>query len=214
MSIITISRPMMLAIDCNWDIDWRGQSAGGNNAGGAQIVYNRFPRWIGSPTLRLGDDQVNQWRAVRAAAQGRANVFRVPMIDHGDVEYFEGIPFDNGETFSTGQGMAYAPFVSTVAAAAAGASDILVSEGDETVRVGQFISHDDWPALVTWRTEEGANVRLGIQMPLRRAIPAAAEIQLRAHGLFRATDDTMGNPAIGLVRFSEPQLSFEEWLNR
>ena len=213
--IITIPLPLMRSTSCDWDIDWAGQSAGASNDNMSQVVFNRFPRWIGSPSISLHGDLINAWRAVRARAQGRAGIYRVPMIDLDHMpDMPDGILFDPDVPFDDGDGFAFEPFVTCAAGAEAGADEIVVQETDFEARLGQFMSHDDWPFVVAAKAAEGAAVRLTIEMPLRRAIPAGAHILLRAWGLFEATDDMMGNPAYGLVKVSAPQLSFREWLNR
>lgn len=118
MRTITIPLELMLSTNVSWDIDWRGQSSGESNAGSRQIVYNAFPRWVGKPKLALEGQQIAEWRAIRARAQGRRGVYRVPMVDPLSFDYGslrkdilqQGIPNVNNNTFSTGKGMAYAPF--------------------------------------------------------------------------------------------------------
>lgn len=203
----------MAATTCDWDIDWRGQSAGVGNDGNGQTIYNRFPQWIGSPTIALHKELIDHWRALRSRAQGRVRAYRVPMIDRTRGTGQADVTFSTGARFSTGRGFAYLPAAICAATAAAGATELLLMERDEAVEVGQFMSCDDWPFLVTWKDREGANVRIGVEMPLRRPIPAGAEVMLRATGLFMATDDTMGNPSFTAeAPVSTPQLSFREWL--
>ncbi len=126
----------------------------------------------------------------------------------------EGVPFAGGGLFSDGMGWAYEPFLICPGGAAAGAREIVVQEHDEPVREGQFIAHNDWQSVITFRQQEGALVRIGIEMPLRRAIPAGGMISLRAHGLFIGTEDMMGALSYGASDFATPTLSFREWLTR
>ncbi|QPM89386.1 hypothetical protein [Pseudooceanicola algae] len=213
--VIDFPDSLQRVLNCDWDIDWRGQSAGTGNDGQSQIVYNRFPRWYGSPTLSLPPALVNAWRALRAQARGRAAVYRLTLKDlDGLPPYPVGLPFSTEELFSTDQGFRFSPWVTCSDGAAAGVSEIVIEENDFPIVVGQFASHADWPFVVTWKRSEGAGWRIGVEMPLRRAIPAGARIDLRAQGLFLATDDTMGNPSYGLIKVATPQLSFVEWLNR
>lgn len=209
---VDIPRPLMTAMTCDWDIDWRGQSAGVSNDGNRQTIYNRFPQWYGSPSIVLHGSLIDEWRAVRSRAQGRVRAYRVPMIDRTRGTGKRDVTFSTGRRFSTGRGLAYLPAAICVQAAGAGSSELLLAERDEPIEVGQFMSHDDWPFYVVWKDTDGANVRIGIEMPLRRSIPLGAEVMLRATGLFMATDDTMGNPSFDVNLISKPQLSFVEWL--
>lgn len=211
-SIIQIPHGVMRVLTCDWQIDWRTQSAGLSTDGGEQIFGMGFPRWIGSPTISLRGDTVRLWRAARARARGRMNVYRVPLIDRDDIRD----PY--GKTDYAGRALngdfGDGPTASLAAAAAAGATRILVTEGFYPTMVGAFISIADWPYIVVDRQKIGSNWRLTIEMPLRRAASIDTVINLRAHGLFRATEDLMGNPEIAANGFSRPQLSFEEWITR
>lgn len=210
--ILTNTDALIRALVCNWDIDWRGQTSA--SAGGVdQIVYNAFPRWIGTPKIDLRNVQIAAYRAVRAHGQGRAGVWRVPLVDEdGRGPRPGGTTWGGGVTWDGGVSWAVEPTVVCAVAAAAGASEIVVTEGGETVTVGQFISHDDWPYVVTWRSEESDGVHLGVEMPLRRPIPQGAEIHLRARGLFRLASDMSGNPAYDRRFVAQPELQFIEWL--
>lgn len=216
-NIVTIPEPLMRMTVCNWRIDWRGQSSGTANDGSNQIVYNAFPRWIGNPVLALSGDLIEAWQVILEAAEGRAGVFRVPMVtDDRMPRPIAGIPFSSGVGFATGQGFAFRPFVICPDGAAAGATTITVLETDYPVRVGQIMSHDDWPFRARARTQTGTPglVNLIVGMPLRRVIPAGAEIDMRAWGLFQATSDIMGNAEYGPRRQSRPELSLQEWITR
>lgn len=100
------------------------------------------------------------------------------------------------------------------AGAAAGAVEIVVNETDapSSIKVGQILSHADWPFVVTWRMDEGGGlVRLGIEMPLRRAIPAGDPVSLVAYGLFELSGSS---PRIGYdwQLAVKDELSLQEWL--
>lgn len=123
MRTITIPLELMLDTAVTWDIDWRGKSAGETNAGSRQIVYNQFPRWIGKPNLALEGAKIAEWRAIRARAQGRHNVYRIPMIDPLSFDYSLinkkdseiGFPTEINDNFSTNRGFQYVPFWRVVA---------------------------------------------------------------------------------------------------
>ena len=125
-----------------------------------------------------------------------------------------GVPFSNEQPFSTGQGFAYRPFATMAAPAAAGAVEILIDEVSAEVAVGGYISHDDWPYIVVERAEVSGGVRLTLEMPLRRAIPDGAELDLYAHGLFRATSDDMGAVDTALGAGATVTVDVVEWLAR
>lgn len=220
--IITVPRSLFRVLDVNWDIDWRGQSAGASTDGVTRTTYNAFPRWVGSPSIVLGREWVSQWRAIRGAAQGMVNLYRLPMVDPvcgvfgsvSDQVQYQGLPFSTDQRFSTGYGFEYAPFIYAKAASRGDTVLRLVIASDGDVpRVGQFISHDDYPYMVTSITPDvSGGIEVGIQMPLRQKIPVGAEIQLAAYGVFEAAEEGMGNPAYGLDLVSRPRLSFREWL--
>lgn len=213
--IITIPHGVMRVLNCDWDIDWRSQSAGEGVDGGEQIFESPFPRWIGSPQLVLHDEALRLWRATRAKARGRVNVYRVPMIERGTP------PSAHGQTDLHGGPLVGdfgdGPTAVLAANAAAGATQITVTEEFFPALVGSFISIADWPYIVVAREAvagTGHGWRLTIEMPLRRPAVAGAVVNLVAHGLFRARDDTMGNPETGLDGVARPQLSFAEWIGR
>lgn len=215
--IITIPDGFLRHLRMNWDIDWRGQGAGETTGGNTQVVFNAFPRWIGQPEVFLHGAEITQWRAIRAQAQGLLGIYRVEMIDplgFTDPMIGSTIPFSTGQTFSTGQGFAYSPFVTAMVDVPAGASEIVVTATAAPV-VGQIMSHKDWPFVITYVTPEGGSYyRLGVQMPLRAAITAGDLLDLRAFGLFEVTEGAAGNPAYGASRVSTISLSFREVLNR
>ena len=222
--IVTIPASLFRELKMTWDIDWRGQPGGQSNTGISQTVYNAFPRWVGQPEVFLNGSAITQWRAIRAQAQGRVGVYRVPMCDplgfsmaDTGQSFPTGIPFSNGQPFSTGFGFAYEPFAVAASAASAGATQIRVDVSAVGVapKTGQIMSHSEWPFMVTWVTEVSTDVYdIGIQMPLRAAIAVDDPVLMQGVGLFEAIDEGMGNPVYGATQFSTVRLSFREVLNR
>ncbi|SMO64093.1 hypothetical protein [Paracoccus laeviglucosivorans] len=214
-NVITIPHGVMRVLNCDWDIDWRSQSAGEGAEGSEQIFLQPFPRWIGTPQLILHGEAIRLWRATRAKARGRANVYRVPLLEKSNLPNAYGQADSRGRPLNGNYGDG--PTVPLVNAAAPGATSIVVTETFHRAGIGRYISIADWPYLVVDRQRVGpgsANWILTIEMPLRRAAAAGATVNLIAHGLFRAREDTMGNPEVGLGDVSTPQLSFAEWINR
>lgn len=170
----TITVPLSLMVDTavSWDIDWRGQSSGETNSGSRQIVYNAFPRWVGRPKLALVGEQIAQWRAIRARAQGRRSVYRVPMIDPLSFDYSlisasvrrSGRPDSYNGRLTTGMGFQYAPFCPVVpepegvidgagagTLPAAGSQHVWVDTGPAvaTPKIGGIYSANDLPFIAT-----------------------------------------------------------------
>jgi len=92
--------------------------------------------------------------------------------------------------------------------------EIVVDETDAPapIKVGQILSHADFPFAVSWRMDEGDGlVRLGVEMPLRRAIPAGDPVSLIAFGLFELAGEA---PRWGydLSRVSRETIALQEWL--
>ena len=215
-SIIDVPRFLLHASTIDWDIDWRGQSAGSDTAGGEQIVYNAFPRWIGSPTIMLHRSMLGIWRAIRVQAQGRVNCYRMPMVDPVSVRLSGRTWQSDLRAYQQGLYQAPSPTVTCVAAAAAGASTITINEtaAREPVRVGAYLSYNDWPFIVTGRSGSGASVTLSVSM-LRTAITAGAAISTAATGLFLGASDAMGNPSYDpRDAWTSVDLNLIEWLNR
>ena len=224
--LVTVPASVFRLSTVDWDIDWRSQMSGEANDGNTQTVFNAFPRWVAEPQLALAGEMLRQWRAIRLRAQGQVGILRIIMTDPVgfdpaavgvDQAWLEtGVPFDTDQPFSTGQGFEFDPFVMADAAAPAGAEVIRVLVSDMTVpAVGQFLSHDDWPFVVTSVTPvSGGAYELGVQMPLRRAIPSGAAIQMRATGLFEMVNPRGGNPSYGLDFVSRPSIALREYLNR
>lgn len=212
---ITVPRVLMRAAVCNWDIDWRGQPPAQDVGGGEQIVYNAFPRFIGSPQIILPRQMIGAWRALRAQAQGRVNAWVVPMIDPVSYAVGRGSWQSDWEAYLAGQYVEPRPKVVATAAASAGATTITVDEtgAQEPVRIGAYLSYDDWPFIVTARSGSGAAVTLTVAM-LRTAIPDEAEIDLYARGVFVSVDDAAGGAQYALNGPMAVQPSFVEWVTR
>ncbi|NIZ63284.1 hypothetical protein DL239_20155 [Sedimentitalea sp. CY04] len=218
--IVTIPPNFLRVLNVDWDIDWRGQSVGDATSGSSATVYNSFPRWVGSPKVSLVRDEITQWRAIRAQAQGRVGIYRMEMVDPlgfiaPDVNP-NGVSFSGGGLFNGGSGFAYTPICRAVNPAGAGATEIRLDvAGEAAPVVGQIMSHDDWPFVVVWASLVSGNVYdVGIQMPLRADIAVNDLINLRGVGRFEAVDESAGNPAYDRRRVSSIQLSFREVLSR
>ncbi|MGY9046059.1 hypothetical protein P775_14270 [Puniceibacterium antarcticum] len=220
--IINIPPDLIRFTSVDWDIDWRGQSIGGND-GVDQVVFNRFPRWIGSPDMVLPGPQAARWRGIRAAAQGRSHVLRVPMIDPVAYDRLanvprdvreRGLPFSTGERLSTGYGFTYDAAVNAVGDAPKGAELLQVRQGTHLRPVvGQIMSAADLPFIVTSVRDLGAgDLELGVQMPLRAAIKAGDRVSLCGWGLFELAGDMSARPEYGLSRVARPKLELVEWL--
>ncbi len=225
--IVTVPAPLMRALQVAWDPDWRGQTSGAFLSGVSRPVNNAFPRWVGQAPLRLSRDMILQWRAIEAQAEGRRGIYRVPMIDPlgfdpGETDtngYAQtGVPFSNGQTLANGLGLAFEPFVTAGAAADAGAVSLRVDtrpSGGFVPRVGQYLSHDDWPMIVTARRQHATDFwDLDVQMPLRAAISFGDPIMLRAHGRFERPEETPGGLSYGRNQRAEPTLVLQEVLTR
>jgi hypothetical protein len=210
--IIDVPLPLMRVTTCDWQIDWRSQSAG-DGLDGEQIVFSRQPRFVGSPSLVVLPEAILEWRAIITRAQGRRNALRVRMVDP------LALNIDGGgnvwRAYQTGQYVEPRPQVVAVGASAAGASSIVVDEraAPHPVRVGSYLSFNDWPFAVTSRSGSGAAVTLGVSR-LVTAIPNGSGIDLRARGLFTLTEDGSGHPDYGTTRVAMPQLSLQEWITR
>lgn len=224
--VITIPHGLMRPTSLDWDIDWRGQSAGDSTTGISQVIYNAFPRWIGSPQIFLSQAAIPQWRAIRLSLQGRRNVLRVRMCDIAfgraqtgltQEELSEGLSFSSGVRFETGKGVFADPFCVATADAAAGATQITVDVSSHGVApiAGQIMSADDWPFAVTAVTNEGSNVyTLDVTMPLRAAITAGDYVMMNGYGRFELTDERTGLAAYDITRTARPTVSLQEVIAR
>ncbi|QDC11282.1 hypothetical protein FHY55_19485 [Oceanicola sp. D3] len=223
--IITVPRSLMLALDMTWDIDWRQQSNSASLADVSQTVVNAFPRWVGTPSLRLRREQILTWRALRAEAQGMKNLYRLDIVDPLGFDALEfgvqasvGIPHSTGPLFSTGMGYAAVAVCLNVGAASQGATTLRIDVspvGGRAPKQGQILSHADWPFLVTSVVDAGTDLYdVTIRMPLRAAIPDGAEIHMQAQGLFEIVEPQMGVLNYGRNHIALPSFSFREVLNR
>lgn len=215
-NIIDVPLLFMRALDVNWRPDWRGQPPWQGVDGSEQVVLNRFPRWIGSPSLLLPPEMVGAWRAIVLQAEGRVNAYRIRMVDpllQPDIR--GGDWWSNWQAYQAGLYSEPRPQILCPDGAAVGATSIVIDErgAPEPVRVGAYLSHADWPFAVTGRSGSGAEVTLTVKL-LRKAIPEGAAIDLLARGVFLGTSDAMGFPAYDLVGVAQPQLDLIEWINR
>lgn len=213
--VITIPTDLLRQLRVTWDIDWRGQSAGDTNGGTTQVVYNAFPRWVGTPEALLIGAEILQWRAIRAQAQGLLGIYQVPMLDplgHGEIG--PAVPFSTGETFDTGQGFANEPLMQAASAAAVGATALTLS-GDTAPRIGQIMGHGYWPFMVVGVDDVSPGVwSVSIQMPLRAAVGVGDTIRWQGVGLFEMVDASAGNPAYGVTRTTQIAIGLREVLTR
>lgn len=227
--VVTLPPSLLRAVRFVWDIDWRGQSAGASLTGGTTTVFNAAPRWVGQPVFAVNGVAIAQWRAVRAAARGRAHLYRLPLIDPigardmvpdlGADAARLGLPLAKGQRLANGAGIAWRPCLRCVGGgAAAGATDMVVdaSRAPRPPYVGQILSHDYWPFVVTSVLPGSVADRYDItlEMPLRGEIPENDAVDLIAHGLFEATDDTSGPADYDRQMRARPQLSLVEALVR
>jgi hypothetical protein len=209
---ITVAPDFLKLTQVDWDIDWREQASGNSVAGRRNINLNRLPRWVGKPTLDLFRDDIAQWRAIRLAARGMTGIFRLRMADFLPTACVSGggVTFAGGNTFDGGVLFQAEYTVRCDAGAAAGATEIevVMASANDTIKVGQFLSHNDWPFAVV--AIEGSTLR--VEMPLRQAIPAGDLINLHGTGLFEMASAMTGNPAYGNTLVSRPTLDLQEWL--
>lgn len=218
--LITIPRSLFSVTVTDWHIDWRGQSVSGGQGdlnGTDQVVFSAAPRFVGSPQIALAGADIRQWRAVMSALRGRTNIFRVPMVDMPE------LPWDRARRAFLASArpgalepLTYAPTVTLVSDAPAGAESIVVDESNAPapVQVGQFMSHDDWPFVVTSRQESETTTTLTVEMPLRKAISAGSLIEMEAFGRFETVDDAPATPEVDTTRTAIVQLNLREYLNR
>lgn len=213
--IIDLPRIFMRAMQYDWDIDWSGQSAGPGLDASDQLVLNRFPRFVGNPTLVLPRPMIGHFRAIRAQAHGRANAWRLRMVDPVSNQLGGANWRDQWAAYLAGDYIEARPQIVTTASAAAGDTEIGVDETSalRPVPVGAYLSYDDWPFIVTGRSGSGSAVTLQVEM-LRTAIPSGGSIDLSARGLFKTTDGMAGNPIYGAPRSASAELSFVEWITR
>lgn len=224
--VVNFPWPLLRALQVDWDIDWRGSPTSEATSKFRQTVFNEFPQWVGSLELSFPPEFIGHWRALRWAAEGRAGIWRVPMIDfaifnrgkvYGGVLSEKGIPFATGQRFSSGYGFDISSEAITAAAASAGSTrvDIFLSDLALVPSPGQIISANDWPMGVVSVEDIGAGVhRLGIRMPLREAIASGDRVKLVGEGLFEVLEDMAGRATYGLNMVSTPSISFREVLNR
>jgi len=215
--IVTLPADFMKFLQVDWDIDWRGQGLGENTGGGSSTVFNRFPRWTGAPSMFLEGAELAQWRGIRAMAQGRLGIYRLPMVDpigFGGASSAEQ-PFANGSSFATGAGFAAEPLCFAALSAERGADQIRVSGAAVAPRIGQIMSQGHLPFMVTWVSEVAGGVfDLGIQMPLRASLAVGDHIRLEGMGLFEAVEGSMGRVRYDASRAAQVKLNFREVLSR
>jgi len=198
-----------------WRIDWRGQGELSGLDGSAQFIYNAMPRFVGSVTPVLPPKMVLAWRAIIARGQGRANAYRVRMLDPLAGQSRAASWSMDWRAYHAGIYVEPRPQAICIGGASAGATEITI---DETtlrmpVRVGSYLSYGDWPMVVTGRSGAGAAVVLTVDL-LRTDIPDGAAIDCIARGLFRASDDASGWPVYGVDRVATPTLDLVEWITR
>lgn len=216
--VVTIPKSVYRPMSFDWDIDWRGQSAGATVGGMSQTVVNAFPRWVGEPTLYLRGAAIATWQAVRAAAQGQVGVYLVEMCDPAfprGVQPTAPLTWSNGATWSTGAGWARVPFYQSVGNAAIGATQIRVDvpAGVPVPIAGQIVGHGLLPTRVTSvETISATRYRLHLGLPLRAAVAAGDAIRARGVGLFEAVSGETGRLSYNGSRAAQVTLSLREWL--
>lgn len=210
-----ITLPPFQVTQVDWDIDWAEQSAGRRLSGRGKIQVGDFPRWIGSPKYRIRQSEIGRWRANRWAGQGLTGVYRVAMSDPWVFPCkVTSIPFSDDTYFEDGAGFYGVPTVRAVGSFAAGSTEIVVDESDaaKPSRIGQIMSHEDYPFAVIERFGSGAAVSLTVAMPLRSAIADGDLIRMVGTGLFELTESGSGNITYPDSRVVQPSMQFREWL--
>lgn len=224
--IVTFPLELVRLIEVNWDIDWRGQSVGETTSGGSSVVYNAFPRWVGMPEFRISKEGLGLWRAIRWQAQGRAGLYRVPMVDPHVSSYWKapdwlqggeaGIPFSGGASFSSGRGFMFDPQLEVSQGAMPGDEALFVRVTDPAFRPlpGQIMSFGDWPFAVLSVTDEGGSIlRLSVQMQ-RQKIAAGETVKLLGTGIFEASTDETGQLSYKKDGIARPKLILQEYIQR
>lgn len=223
---VTVPLSLMRQASVDWDIDWGGQAAGETLTAVSQVVVNGFPRFVGAPSLVFGRALHGLWRAHRWAAQGQAGLFRVPMYDPAILNISElsalsgamasGTTFSNGETFSTGAGWAYWPQLSVVTGGGPGRARIKVSVPASYLlpKVGQIMSHDDWPFGVTGVSDNGDGTAWLTVERLAKSVATGDLVNVIGIGRFELTDGMSGRAGYGPDGVIKPKLALREVLNR
>jgi len=223
--ILTVPRALMRSSRVNWFLDHRGQDAGPTTNNIEQMFFSAFPRFVGSPQLRLRRETVLHWRAIVSMVRGRERVLRVPMIDPLGTDWdsmagafaAQGVPFSNEQRFSTGQGFAYEPFGLAVGATAMGATQITVdySPTGVPVQMGQRLSHDDWPfEVVAVLSTSGTQQVLQVEPAIRSTVTDGDVVHFEARGLFEVVDVGAAAPHYGRDHFATPEVTLREVINR
>lgn len=196
------------------DIDWGGQSIGEGVDSSEQIVFNRLPRFTFRSDLVLDGDLIAEWRALRSRARGRAGAYRLQLFDPitQAVEYDVSVDYQRA---LRGDFSEWFPKVVCVGDVQAGSSQITIDEVNAPfpVRVGAWLSFNDWPFQVEDRIGHGANVTLSISR-LHVGIPHGAQIDLIARGLFVSVDPKNGSAGYGFSQIARPQINMYEWITR
>lgn len=223
--ILTLPRSLLRSTRINWVLDQRGQDAGPTTNSINQMFFSAFPRFVGTPRLRLRREDVLHWRAVVSMARGRERVLRVPMIDPLGTDWdamaganaATGVSFAGGALFAGGKGFAYQPFGLAVGAHAMGATQITVdySPTGVAVKMGQRLSHDDWPfEVVAVLSEAGTEQVLQVEPALRCAVADGGIVLFEAHGLFELVDPGGASPSYGQDHRATPEVALREVLTR
>jgi len=214
-TIIDLPRVFVRATSIGWRVDWRGQSAGADAGGGDQTVMVGFARWRGELPLILPPPMVAPYRAILTSLQGRVRALRVPMVDPLVVSTVSGSWQELWAAYQAGQFTELRPKVEVTAAAAAGATSLVVDERPllRPVAVGAILSYLDWPFMVVGRSGSGATVTLTVER-LAVAVPEGGLVDLEARGVFTLDDPGAGLAPYGVSRVGTPVLPLTEWITR
>jgi hypothetical protein len=199
-----------------WLVDWRTQSAGGDAAGGEQVITSGFPRFTGRTQLVLPPAMIGHWRALMMTGEGRKNAWRVRMFDPATFSLSGGDWLTEWQAVLSEQYVEPRPRVPVVGAVSPGASYVVVNESElvEPIRVGAFLSYSDWPFVVTGRSGSGASVTLTVKM-LRVGIPDAGLVDVIARGVFVPSSDMSGQPMYVVAeQAARPEFELMEWITR
>lgn len=196
--------PAFFVGDIKLAVDWKTKSGGLPIYGQEMIVASTNHVWNAEIEIILVDQQIKIWEAFVDTIRGRSGAIRIAIPVHWCDDLYSrlafsvggpSIPYSDGTRHSDGTGFAREmPFFKLEQAADFWAQDVLIDMTGYALglQMGDCLGIDGNLYRVASAVPESLGMRVGINPPLRRPLPAGTAVSTDPRPVFRLETDLTG----------------------